>query len=249
MKQQIRFVLVVSIMVVSILACQAVNSITDFGDSVRGSGNVVEESRPVSGITGVELATLGNLSIELGNTESLRIEAEDNLLEYFQTEVRNGQLRIDIQDDVRLVTTEPVNYYLTVTSLDSIKISSSGDIQAPDLQAEDFSIIISSSGDLQLETLNADTLAVNISSSGDLEVGGGRVQTQDVTISSSGNYMAQDLASDRADVRISSSGSATIWVQGTLRAILSSSGDVRYRGNPTVDATTTSSGNVIQIGE
>jgi len=68
-------------------------------------------------------------------------------------------------------------------------------------------------------------------------------------ISSSGNYAAQDLESDEAKVRLNSNGSATIWVQDHLKANLKSSGDLRYRGNPTVDATTSSSGDVIQIGE
>jgi hypothetical protein len=34
-----------------------------------------------------------------------------------------------------------------------------------------------------------------------------------------------------------------------LKANLGSSGDLRYRGIPTLDETTTSSGDVIQIGE
>ena len=59
----------------------------------------------------------------------------------------------------------------------------------------------------------------------------------------------QDLESSEAEVRLNSSGSATMWVRDRLRANLSSGGDLRYRGNPTVDATTTSSGDVIQISE
>ena len=51
-----------------IMACGIGNART-----VRGSGNVVEESRAVSGVTGVELATLGNLTIELGDAVSFRI--------------------------------------------------------------------------------------------------------------------------------------------------------------------------------
>ena len=50
-------------------------------------------------------------------------------------------------------------------------------------------------------------------------------------------------------MRLNSTGSATIWVHDHLKANLSSSGDLRYLGNPTVDATTTSSGDVTQIGE
>ena len=269
MKQRKRFVLMVSVMALSILACQVGGIAPGDGRTVRGSGNVVEETRAVSGVTGVELATLGTLHIEVGETESLRIEAEDNLMEYLETEVRNGRLRIGTQDRVNLRNTKPVNYYLTVTGLDAIEISSSGDIQAPDLEAGQFSINISSSGDLEMGDMEADSLTVKISSSGDvtmgvlnadtlevdigsdgnLDIAGGEVKTQNITISSSGKYTAQDLTSDEAEVRLNSNGSATIWVRDRLKANLSSSGDLRYRGNPTVDATTTSSGDVIQIGE
>jgi hypothetical protein len=219
------------------------------GKTVRGSGNVVEETRAVSGVTGVNLATIGHLIIEVGDTESLRIEAEDNLMEYLETDVLSGKLRIGTQDNVNLDPKRPVNYYLTVKGLDTIVISSSGDIQAPDLEAGQFSITIASSGNLEMGVLNADTLEVDISSSGNLDIAGGQVKTQNVTISSSGKYTARDLASAEADVRLNSDGSATIWVSDYLKANLSSSGDLRYRGDPTVDATTTSSGDVIQIGE
>ena len=82
-----------------------------------------------------------------------------------------------------------------------------------------------------------------------LTIAGGEIKAQNVTINSSGNYTAQDLESAEAEVRLNSNGSATIWVQDHLKAILSSSGDLRYRGDPTLDATTNSSGDVIQISE
>ena len=62
-------------------------------------------------------------------------------------------------------------------------------------------------------------------------------------------YLRQDVESAGAEVRLNSTGSATIWVQDSPKANLKSSGDLRYRGNPAVDATTNSSGDVIQIGE
>jgi hypothetical protein len=166
-----------------------------------------------------------------------------------ETEVRNGSLRIGTQDKVDLRNTKPVIYYLTVTGLDTIVISSVGDIEAPDLKAGRFSITISSTGNLEMGALNANPLEVDIQSTGNLDIAGGEVKVQNMTISSSGKYTAQDLASDEAKVRLNSTGSATIWVHDRLRANLSSSGDLRYLGNPPVDATTTSSGDVIQIRE
>jgi hypothetical protein len=237
--------------------------------TVSGSGDVVEETRPVSGVSGVELATLGHLTINLGDTESLRIEAEDNLMEYLETKMLGGTLRIGTQERVNLRNTQPVNYYLTVTSLEAITISSVGGILAPDLKAEKFSITIASTGDLKMGDLEAETLTVKISSSGDmtmgvlnastlevdisstgnLDIAGGQVKTQNITINSSGKYTAEDLKSEDADVRLNSIGSASILVQDNLKAILKSTGNLSYRGDPILDATTDSTGNVIRIRE
>lgn len=236
-------------------------------NTVRGSGGVVEETRAVSDVTSVELATIGTLHIEVGSSERLVIEAQDNLMEYIETAVLNGELRIGTAEDVSLNPTRSIRYYLTVTSLDSIEISSVGDIEAPDLVAERFSITITSTGDLTMEDLeaesvtvdisstgnvrigelNANTLEVDIESTGNLDIAGGEVKTQTISIGSSGKYNAEDLASDEADARLSSTGSATIWVRDHLKARLSSSGDLRYRGDPTVDVTTNSSGDIIHL--
>lgn len=244
-----RFVLIMPMISLSILACQLGGLVPGSAKTVRGSGEIVEEIRAVSRVTGVNLATIGHLTIELGDTESLRIEAEDNLMEYIETEVRSGKLFIESQENVRLDSTKPVNYYLTVTGLDTIAISSVGNIQAPGMEADRFSISISSTGNLDIDMLNADTLEVDISSTGNANIAGGQVRTQDIRINSTGNYTAPDMMSDDAEVRINSTGSATIWVLNHLKANLNSSGNLRYRGDPTVDASTTSTGNVIQIGE
>lgn len=217
--------------------------------TVRGSGEVVEETRNVSGISGVELATIGRLTVKVGAKESLRIEAEDNLIEYFKTEVSGETLRIGHRGRIKLDNSEPVNYYLTVISLDNIKISSAGDIRAPDLEATQFSINIGSSGNLKMGELNADSLEVNIGSAGNVDITGGQVKTQNVTINSSGDYTAEDLKSDDAEVRINSAGKATVWVKDSLVANLQSSGNLHLRGNPKVDSTMNSSGRVKQISE
>jgi hypothetical protein len=270
MNKRIIYATSILLMVFSTLACEVIFSgIGGSTETIRGSGNMSEESRSVSGISDVELAMQGNLSIEIGNTEALRIEAEDNLLEYIQTDVSAGRLVIETQSGINLRNAEPINYFLTVTGLDSIRISSSGDIQAPDLQADRFSITISSSGDLSMGDLDctslsvessssgiltmggltAETIDVRISSSGNVEIDGGQVQQQDITITSSGEYRAEDLASVEAKVSLTSSGAARIRVSDQLSGRLSSSGNLYYIGNPKLSVSTTSSGRTVQVDE
>jgi hypothetical protein len=267
-------VLVVLALALSSLGCVCCG--LDFGTvrlgevgAVRGSGGVVEQVREVSDFTGVELAGVGDLTIQMGDEESLRIEAEDNLLEYIETEVRGGTLRIQTRPGVTLRSQRSIRYYLTARELDRIVISGSGDVEAPDLQAGRFSITISGSGDLAMGELEADALSVKISGSGDVDmddlrsrtlevsilgsgnlaIGGGQVEKQTITINGSGDYQARGLESAEAQVTIPGSGAVTLQVHDYLKVVISGSGDVRYVGSPRVDKSVSGSGNVRQVGD
>ena len=241
MKRQLSIVLLVLVLALAVQGC-------DF-DAVRGSGNVIEEDRSVSGFHGVHLAGIGTVVIEFGDGEALRIEAEDNLLEYFETGVRNGTLWIELQDDVNLRPKEPVNFFVTAKVMDAIAVSGSGEVSVPPVSAERFSVDVSGSGAVKIEDLEAESLDVSISGSGDADIAGGAVDGQDVKISGSGKYDANAMQSVSANVTVSGSGKATVRASDHLQVNINGSGDVRYAGNPTLDQKVTGSGDVKRIGD
>lgn len=236
---------------IALLAASVVGMLACDGASVAiiGSGTLKTEDRPVGTVRRVSLATLGDLTITVGDKEALQVEAEDNLLPHIETTVESGELIIREAPDVDLKPTRSVRYRLAVTTLDALSTSSSGRIDAAALTASSLGVRISSGGDVNLEGLTGDKLDVAISSSGDLSIRGGKVKSQTVSLSSSGGYEAGDLRTEVAEVRISSSGSATIWVTNQLTADLGSSGNLRYYGTPQVTQKTSSSGKVIGLGE
>jgi hypothetical protein len=209
---------------------------------------VTSEERSVSGVTGVSLATQGDLTIEVGSQEALRVEAEDNLLQYLKTTVRGGVLVIEEEPDIDLQPKKSIRYHLTVKSLESVDVSSSGNITAPALKAGHLAVGVSSSGDVELTALETDSLEVKLSSSGELKIGGGQVASQDVKLSSSGDYEAGDMSSVSASVDLTSSGNATIWVTDQLEARLSSSGNLKYYGSPQLSVNASSSGEAKGLG-
>ena len=236
--------------------------------AIRGSGDVIEETREVRDFTSVALATVGNLHIEQGEEEGLRIEAEDNIMSNIEVEVNGSTLEIGTKANVNLRPTKAVRFYLTVKELDAISLSGSGDIEAPglkaadlslaitgsgnanlqDLDADDFSLNVTGSGDADAEDLSADHLTVNITGSGDVDISG-RVDQQEITVSGSGNYQARDLETAEARVRIGGSGTATIWVTDSLDVRIGGSGSVRYAGSPAITSSVTGSGNLRQIAD
>jgi len=122
---------------------------------IEGSRHLVTEVRPLTGINRVRLGNQGDLTIMLGDTESLVVEAEDNLLPYISSEVRNGELNITTEGGRWLRNHEPLRYTLTVKNLEGIEISSTGSVDAPDISADRFAIWIGSTGDLSMGHLAA----------------------------------------------------------------------------------------------
>lgn len=248
MKNRVWVLTVALIAALSTLGCVCSRITLPIG-LVRGSGRVVSEEREIGGVTEVELQSFGSVHIEQGERESLRIEAEDNLLRYIETEVRDGKLEIRHRRGTRLVNLMPIDYYVTVRTLEGISVSGAGNVDVSDLQSERLAVKLSGAGNVQIDSLQAGSLTATISGTGGLAVKGGEVQGQEVVISGAGDYNAQGLDSRETTVRLSGLGSATVRVRDRLDVTISGAGSVRYVGDPEVEQRVTGIGRVQRIGE
>ena len=248
MKQSIVFGIALMIMATS-LACTitipSINIDIDM-EKVDGSGNVIEETRDVRDFNRVRLTGFGRLHIERGETESLRIEAEDNFMQYITTEVKDGELDIRWQKNILATNHEPINFYLTVKTLDTITLDGAGDIEAPGMQAETFTVNANGAGNFELSDMEASSLVVTISGAGNVTVTG-EATTQTVKINGLGNYQARDLWSSAAEVTINAAGSATVRASDTLDAKINGAGSIYYYGNPTVSQRVNGVGRISRI--
>lgn len=234
---------------------------------VRGSGRVVEESRDITGFTGVRLTTLGDLHIEVGRREALRINAEDNLIRYFVSEVGDGMLTIGTREGINLDPRRPVVFYLTVKDLDTVEVAGSGDVEVPSLKGPRLSLAVLGSGDIEAENLEvgrvemrlagsgnveiwnlqANSMQIDISSSGGLSIAGGQAKRQDLVIGGSGGYAGERLETVETVVDIRGNGWASVWARERLTVNLRGSGQVRYTGDPVLEQTVTGPGGVTRI--
>lgn len=178
--------------------------------AVKGSGRVSEEVHKLRGFSGVKFATIGNLHIKKGRREELRVEAEENLHDYFECEVSDGVLEIKNRRNVNIRPRKEVHFYLTVRELDEIVLSGCGNIDAPDLEGRRIRLAISGSGNLETGDLEADEIMLKISGSGNLIVGDGETDEVDISITGSGNIGMRSLDAKSARLKISGSGNAKI---------------------------------------
>lgn len=221
-------------------------------DVIRGSGNVTNETRPVSDFSRVELVGSGDVILTQGDQEALKVEAEDNLMSYIQTEVRGHTLYLGLNRDGRpeiLVPTRPIKYYVSLKTVEGLTVSGSGNIRSEQVKADKLELVISGSGNITLDSLTAQTATSKITGSGDCKVGSGATPTQIVEVDGSGNYTGGKLAGETVTVRITGSGDATVWAKNTLEARITGSGDVYYYGAPQVTQHITGSGDVHSEGK
>lgn len=191
--------------------------------AIKGSGKVIHETRKVAGFTAVSLRGSGRLLIEETGTESLTITAEDNLLPYLTSEVRDTQLILGAKDNANLQPTGEIVYKLTVKHLEEIEVAGSGAVEAKGIHTNRLKATIGGSGDLTVD---------------------GKAEHQEITLAGSGNYRADNLKSDTVKIDIAGSGNAALAVHDKLDANILGSGSVEYIGDPAVTQNVLGSGTV-----
>ncbi len=210
-----------------------------------GSGHVISESRDVGDFTEVVLSGVGQLHIAQTGSESLTIEAEDNIMPLLTSEVRGQWLVLGTEPGVHFSPKRPIHYTLTVKDLSEIRISGAGNVDVPALGTSSLRLDLSGAGNLTVTGLAADSLDVSLSGAGSATCAG-EVRSQDVRISGAGSYRGDDLASVTARAVISGTGSAHLRVSEQLDARVSGVGSIVYSGTPAVRKSVSGVGRISQ---
>lgn len=210
--------------------------------TVYGNNHVVKKERDAGNFSGLRVSSGIDVYLKQTDDESIVVEADENLHEYIQTEIRDGILNVYTEANIR--EAEMKRVYVTMRDINSLKTTSAGDIigETP-VKTEKLELSATSAGDIKLEVY-AKEIEANISSSGDVTLTG-EVDILDATLSSAGDLNAFGLEVREAEVSASSAGDADISVSERLRARASSAGDINYRGNPKyIDAHSSSAGGI-----
>lgn len=214
------------------------------GDSLSGNGNVKTETRNVGDFNAVK--TSGSIDIEIsqGDTYSVSVEDDENILPVIVTEVEGGVLNIHYKDNTS-INQDHAKVYIKAPSLDKIISSGSADIAITDVVKNNrrIEISVSGSGDIK-GGVDAPEIVASIGGSGNVSLSG-RTKEFEGKVSGSGDLNCGDLQSENTTVSVSGSGNAHVFASVSLNARASGSGDVYYRGKPSSpEIHTTGSGSV-----
>jgi len=216
-------------------------------EMIDPSGTLKTETREISGVERVSLQDFGDLTILQGDSESLSIEADDNLLPYLQTEVNGQELVLKIKDGYEFTNEATIHYTLKVKNLNRVSVAGAGNVTAEKLSVGDMALNIAGSGNIKIADLQAANLRSDASGTGNFDLKG-KVASQALTINGAGNYACGDLQSDEGTVTINGAGNVTVWVVNKLDITVNGFGNVNYYGSPRVSQNITGGGGVKDLG-
>lgn len=194
------------------------------------------EDRHLSGFHAIDVGGPYDVTLTQGNTESVRVEAPEDVIGHVTTEVEDGVLKIyDKRHNFHWSDMfghhKKILVYVTIKDVNSIVVSGSGDVTFRNgLHADKMNLHVSGSGDVDGE-LEVKNLETSISGSGDVKLTG-HAETSAVRVSGSGDYSARGLITTNTDVHVSGSGDAKIYASNKVDASVSGSGDISYSGHP-----------------
>ena len=224
-------------LLIVLFALISLNSFAQRWETIKGNGQIKKETREVSNYT--SLASQGSMDVQIsyGNSGSIIIEADENLLPYIETLVENGKLSIKTKKNVNLKSSSKMVVHVSMTKINSLQLSGSGNINGSGAFTNDgkTDIGVSGSGNLTLDFDSFKDLDLSVSGSGniDLKSNAANSTTNSINakVSGSGNIDCSSISSKDVDAKLSGSGNIKVYANNSIDAKISGSGNVYYKGN------------------
>jgi len=190
---------------------------------------------------------MGRIDLLQGDHEELVIEAQPEIRSRIKTEVREGTLYIDYDEDwrdwtgIRSLSGDKIVFKLTMREINAISVSGVGSLDTPRIETSSLTLAITGPGLLTVGTLKTSTLAVNLSGVGAIDLAG-QTDEMTVTLSGAGSFKAARLEAGKASVRLSGVGTVSVWAKNSLETSISGAGVIEYYGSPQLSRSNTGLG-------
>jgi len=218
-----------------------------FKEKIKGNGKEGHLEKTLAVSDKVLLSGKYDLEIVQGNTKSIQVITDENILPYIIIDEKENRLAIRMKDGYDISPTTKVHLILTTDKLSELSVNGSADVTSSSkLSGADYlKLEIEGSGDMTLQ-VNTPSVNIHISGTGEMHLSG---ETKDlkIMIDGQGELKSKDLKAENVSVIINGTGEAEVFASATLDIHISGSGDVSYLGSPQVKQNIAGSGKIKQI--
>lgn len=204
-------------------------------ETIEGNGKIITRDVPVKSFNELEANGVYELNLIQGDKEAVRIEADENLQEFFTVSSEGSKLLIDTKKlkDKNLKGKLKMKVYVTFRKLKSMDIGTVGSVNSDNQLAFDaLEFHNNSVGNVNLK-LSANKINLRNKSVGNVELSG-KAEEAVFKNSGVGNLEASSFVVQRMDIDNSGIGNAKVNAQKTLKVKDSFLGKVSNKGGASI---------------
>lgn len=201
-------------------------------ETIEGNGKLVTRDVAVSPFESLKASGIYELKLSQGDKESVRIEADENLQEYFTVRNEGSSLVIDMKklDNKNIKSKSKMRVYVSFKKLKQLDLGTIGNVASDEqLSFENLDMKNRSVGNVDLR-LTAKKLDLTNTSVGNVKLSG---NATDVVVKNTGvgSLQAGSFVVQTMNIENTGVGSAEVNAQKNLKVKDSFLGKVKNRGN------------------
>jgi hypothetical protein len=205
----------------------------------------VDQNRPqpAASTDAIDVATPLNMHISIGSEASCKLKGPARIVSRLKTEMEGNTFRIFSDSKANWSSNEPIEAWITVPHLRSLRTAGAGSIVI-ESRVEEPAVELDLSGATNLDIMDIRTpqLKLELGGTGKVVVHAGEVGNGSYSILGTGNIEAFELKTQNAEVSVAGAGRAALTAINKLDASISGTGMIRYKGNPAIEKSISGTG-------
>ena len=201
-----------------------------------------KEIRSVSAFTGIEASGVFDITVTKGSTESLTIEANNDVMQYVRSEVRNGVLHLYLDKGNNMMNIKNLKAFIVMKNLDKVTLSGACKFTSDDPFTSDTFRCDCSGASKLMANVNTNLLNIEASGACNIKIKANVIGDTNLDVSGASKIQGELNA---ANVMINSSGVCSIELTGSatdFKIDVSGTSKIKAENFPVKTATIKSSG-------
>jgi hypothetical protein len=203
---------------------------------IKGSGKIITKDITVSSFDQLNVKGFFSVVLTQGSKEEVKIEADDNIQEYFEVKNEGSKLIVGMKKDLNFEGEVKLKVYVTFKKLKSMELKTVGNVSSTaSLNFDDLQISNKSVGSIDLK-LTAQTLNVDNKSVGNVKLDG-KAQSAVIRNKGVGSVQAGGFVVEKMDIENEGVGHAEVNVTKEIKVKDSFLGKVTNKGSAMIRKT------------
>jgi carbon monoxide dehydrogenase subunit G len=203
------------------------------GERISGNGHVSSREENVGSFNSLDVSGAVDVHVKQDQSQSVRIETDENLMEYLEVFTEGSTLVIRTKRGFNLDPSRGLTVYVSAPAYKHMEVSGASKITGDNaLSVDELTVSASGASKITLE-VNGRKLTGDASGASTLDLKG-EVGNLDIEASGASHLKAFDLTAGDAIIDVSGASGASVTANKTLKAEASGASHINYKGNASV---------------